>query len=216
MTQKTQEQKATAQKATAQKAPAQKAPEPGRRERKKAATRKALSDAALRLFLERGYDNVKVAEIAAAADTALTTLFAHFPGGKEALVLGDSEEREASLKAAVRERGDGVSVLDALRTFLAGRGMFADDLDNEFRRRLDLVVSTPALRRYARTLWVNCEAPLAEVIAEESGKSPDDVGLRLLARYVLELPDLVAGDPAPRDSLAAAFTYFKRGWPDLA
>ncbi|MET8468891.1 TetR family transcriptional regulator [Streptomyces sp. NPDC006422] len=189
---------------------------PGRRERKKAATRKALSDAALRLFLERGYDDVKVAEIAAAADTALTTLFAHFPGGKEALILGDSEERKASLTAAVRERADGVSVLDALHDFMSGRGMFADDLDDEFRRRLDLVVTTPALRRYARTLWVECEHELAQVIAEETGKDADSVELRLLARYFLELPDLVASDPAPRDSLAAAFAYFRRGWPDLA
>ncbi|MFJ8926366.1 TetR/AcrR family transcriptional regulator [Streptomyces sp. NPDC102364] len=190
---------------------------PGRRERKKAATRKALSDAALRLFLERGYDNVKVAEIAAAADTALTTLFAHFPGGKEALILGDSEERKESLTAAVRERADGVSVLDALHEFMAGRGMFSDDLDNEFRRRLDLVVTTPALRRHARTLWVECEDALADVIAEETeGLDAGDVSLRILARYILELPDLVATDPAPRDSLAAAFDRFRRGWPELA
>ncbi|MCX5532021.1 TetR family transcriptional regulator [Streptomyces sp. NBC_00006] len=190
---------------------------PGRRERKKAATRKALSDAALRLFLERGYDNVKVAEIAAAADTALTTLFAHFPGGKEALILGDSEERKTSLTAAVRERADGVSVLDALHEFMAGRGMFSDDLDNEFRRRLDLVVTTPALRRHARTLWVECEDALADVIAEETeGLDAGDVSLRILARYILELPDLVATDPAPRESLAAAFDRFRRGWPELA
>ncbi|MGW7276457.1 TetR/AcrR family transcriptional regulator [Streptomyces sp. NPDC054864] len=190
-------------------------PEAGRRERKKAATRKALSEAALQLFLERGYDNVKVAEIAAAADTALTTLFAHFPGGKEALILGDSEEREASLTTAVRERGSEVSVLDALQEFLAGRGMFSDDLDNEFRRRLDLVVTTPALRRYARTLWVNCEHALAQVIAEETDRDADEVALRLLARYVLELPDLVATDPEPRASLAAAFDHFRKGWPEL-
>ncbi|WP_328632701.1 TetR/AcrR family transcriptional regulator [Streptomyces sp. NBC_00356] len=190
---------------------------PGRRERKKAATRKALSDAALRLFLERGYDNVKVAEIAAAADTALTTLFAHFPGGKEALILGDSEERKESLTAAVRERAEGVSVLDALHEFMAGRGMFSDDLDNEFRRRLDLVVTTPALRRHARTLWVECEDALAEVVAEETeGLDAGDVPLRMLARYILELPDLVATDPAPRESLAAAFDRFRRGWPELA
>ncbi|MGY0024731.1 TetR/AcrR family transcriptional regulator [Streptomyces sp. cg35] len=193
-----------------------KAAAPGRRERKKAATRKALSDAALSLFLERGYDDVKVAEIAAAADTALTTLFAHFPGGKEALILGDSEERQASLERAVRERGEGVSVLDALHSFMAGRGMFSDDLDNEFRRRLDLVVNTPALRRYARTLWVNCEGALARVVAEETDQDAGDVSLRILARYVLELPDLVATDPAPRDSLAAAFEHFRRGWPALA
>lgn len=95
---------------------------PGRRERKKAATRQALSDAALRLFLEKGFDRVKVAEIAAAADTALTTLFAHFPGGKEAIVLEDGAEREAALTAAVRGRAGGVSVLEALRAFFMRPG----------------------------------------------------------------------------------------------
>ncbi|PWK83272.1 TetR family transcriptional regulator [Lentzea atacamensis] len=88
---------------------------PGRREREKAATRAALSEAALKLFLERGYGKVTVAEIAEAADTAVATLFAHFPAGKEALILDDSGEREAALTAAVRERPEGSSVLDALQ-----------------------------------------------------------------------------------------------------
>ncbi|GAA3667381.1 hypothetical protein GCM10022267_62350 [Lentzea roselyniae] len=74
---------------------------PGRREREKAATRAALSEAALKLFLERGYGKVTVAEIAEAADTAVATLFAHFPAGKEALILDDSGEREAALTAAL-------------------------------------------------------------------------------------------------------------------
>jgi AcrR family transcriptional regulator len=51
----------------------------GRRERKKAQTRKAIADAALELFSERGYDNVGVREVADAADVALSTLFKHFP-----------------------------------------------------------------------------------------------------------------------------------------
>ncbi|MDQ2738888.1 MAG: TetR family transcriptional regulator, partial [Actinomycetota bacterium] len=47
----------------------------GRRERKKAATRAAIADAALRLFLARGYDQVSVKDVADAADVAVTTLF---------------------------------------------------------------------------------------------------------------------------------------------
>ncbi|MFJ2766314.1 TetR/AcrR family transcriptional regulator [Streptomyces sp. NPDC087300] len=190
-------------------------PTPGRRERKKAATRKALSDAALRLFLERGYDQVKVAEIAAAADTALTTLFAHFPGGKEALILGDSAEREASLTAAVRERGAGRSILDALHAFLAGRGTFAGDLGPDERRKLDLIVATPALRRYARTLWTDCEGALAEAIARETGRAADDVSVRIVSRYVLEIPDLAGLDAEPLTALGTAFDHLRRGWPDL-
>ncbi len=61
---------------------------PGRRERKKQLTRQAISDVATRLFLERGFDAVTVAEIAAAADVAVQTVFNHFPT-KEDLFFDD-------------------------------------------------------------------------------------------------------------------------------
>ncbi|GAA4547180.1 TetR/AcrR family transcriptional regulator [Amycolatopsis samaneae] len=187
----------------------------GRRERKKAATRKALSDAALELFLARGFDKVTVAEIAEAADTAVSTLFAHFPGGKEALVLGDGGERGAALTAAVRERADGTSVLDALREFLATRGPFATDLPREFRRRTELVLATPALRAHARALWASNESALAHALAEETGRAEDDLSLRVLARFVLEIPDLASREPDPLAALDTAFAHLRRGWPDL-
>ncbi|MFI9454259.1 TetR/AcrR family transcriptional regulator [Amycolatopsis sp. NPDC052450] len=185
--------------------------EPGRRERKKAATRQALSEAARELFLERGFDNVTVAEIADAADTAVSTLFAHFPGGKEALILGHGQEREAALVAAVRERAKGVSILEALRDFLATRGPFDPDPGPLARRVADLVIATPALRAYARTLWTGCEDALTKVIAEEAGQ--DDFSVRLLARYVLEVPDLAGAEPDPAAALEAAFVFLRRGWP---
>ncbi|MEU5692827.1 TetR family transcriptional regulator [Actinosynnema sp. NPDC020468] len=185
----------------------------GRRERKKAATREALSAAATRLFLERGFDGVTVAEIADVADTAVSTLFAHFPGGKEALVLGDRTEREAALVAAVRGR-DG-SVLVALRDFLASRGPFRPGSDPAYRRLADLVITTPALRAYARSLWTGCEASLVAAIAEETGRDPADLSLRLLARYVLEIPDLAGVAADPLAALDVAFDHLRRGWPEL-
>jgi AcrR family transcriptional regulator len=188
---------------------------PGRRERKKAATRQALASAARRLFLERGFDQVTVAEIADAADTAVSTLFAHFPGGKEALILGGGDERERALAAAVRDRPEGVSILEALREFLATRGPFDPDRGPEARRVVRLVVATPALRAYARAQWTGCEAALARVIAEQTGRDADGVSLRLLARYVLEIPDLTATEADPRAALDTAFTHLRRGWPDL-
>ena len=122
---------------------AQTAPQvPGRRERKKAATHAALASAARRLFLERGFDAVTVAEIADAADTAVSTLFVHFPGGKEALLLGEGAEREAALTAAVRHRADGTSILRALRDFLATRGPFDPEPDPDSRELAQLVVRT--------------------------------------------------------------------------
>jgi AcrR family transcriptional regulator len=178
-----------------------------RRVRKKEATRQAIMTAARRLFLARGFDEVTVAEVAEAADTAVSTVFAHFPGGKEALVLGDAAEREAALVAAVRDRSG--SVLDALHDFLATRGPFRPNPDPVTR----LVVTTPALRAYARSLWTQCETALAEVITEETGLG--GLSARLLARYVLEIPDLAGVEPDPAAALAAAFAHLRLGWPGL-
>lgn len=188
---------------------------PGRRERKKAATRQALAASARQLFLERGFAEVTVAEVADAADTAVSTLFAHFPGGKEALVLGDGDERERALTAAVRQRPAGVSVLQALRDFLATRGPFDPDPEPEARRIAALVVATPALRAHARSLWTGCEATLVRVVAEQAGRDADDLSLRLLARYVLEIPDLAGTERDPTAALDAAFAHLRLGWPDL-
>jgi AcrR family transcriptional regulator len=187
----------------------------GRRERKKAATRQALAAAAARLFLERGFADVTVAEIADAADTAVSTLFAHFPGGKEALVLGDGHERERAVTAAVRECPAGTSVLQALRDFLATRGPFDPDPEPQARRIAALVIATPALRTYARALWTGCEASLAGAIAEQAGRAADDLSMRLLARYVLEIPDLAGTAPDPIAALDTAFAHLRRGWPEL-
>ncbi|MFF3286570.1 TetR/AcrR family transcriptional regulator [Streptomyces sp. NPDC003023] len=190
---------------------------PGRRERKKAATRRALADAALELFLEHGYEKVTIAQIADAADTATTTLFAHFPAGKEALILDDSGEREASLADAVRNRPEGSSALDALHAFFAGRPPFADgqDLPERYRRAAELVMNTPALWAYARQVWVACQDPLARLLAEAAGQDEPDESLHVLARYVLEIPDLASGRPDRKAVLAEAFRRLKLAWPEL-
>src|ERR1700677_2681928 len=99
----------------------------GRRARKRLQTRRAIADAALRLFLERGYDEVSVKEIADIVDVSVPTLFKYVPDGKEALMFDDGVERREGLLAAVRERAAGQSVMAALREFMSGRGPFATD-----------------------------------------------------------------------------------------
>ncbi len=146
----------------------------GRRQRKNAQTRAALAEAALRLFLEKGYDAVSVKEIADAVDISVPTLFNHVPDGKEALMFDDGTERRESLLAAVHERKAGQSVMAALREFMSGRGPFVAEPTADFRRRTDLIMNTPALRGYSRTLWIRCEEPLAAAIATEMGRPPDD------------------------------------------
>lgn len=186
----------------------------GRRERRKAQTRQALSQAALRLFSERGYDGVTVAQIADEADVSIATLFAHVPDGKEALIFDDGAERHVWLSAAVRERPPGQTVLQALRRCMAARGPFATDLPPEQRRKRDLIVATPALREYSRKLWIAGEQPLAEAIAGASGRDPADMTVRALARYVLEIPELAGAEPDPSAALNAVFDLLESGWPE--
>lgn len=192
----------------------------GRRERKKLQTRSALADAALRLFLERGYDAVTVAEIAEAADTAVTTLFKHFPDGKESLVFGGepsavAEDRGAAMAAAIRDRAEGERVLDALEAFIGARGPFAPDRSPAMARRLKLIARTPELRAYARRKWIECEDVVAGAMGQAAGLPADDVALRAAARYVLEVPGVAGVAADPRGALATIFDRLRAGWPEL-
>src|SRR5215218_9562344 len=87
---------------------------PGLRERKKRAAREAIAAAARRLFAERGFDAVTVAEVAAAADVSEKTVFNHFPT-KEDLAFAGREEGIAQLVTAIAERSPGTPVLDVFR-----------------------------------------------------------------------------------------------------
>src|SRR5438128_10505524 len=91
--------------------------EPSFRERKKQQTRQAIGETAARLFAERGFDAVTVAEVARAADVSEGTVFNYFPT-KEDLFYVQMEDFEAALVDAVRSRAPGESVLAAFRRFV--------------------------------------------------------------------------------------------------
>src|SRR3954463_14464285 len=87
---------------------------PGLRERKKQRTRELISETARRLFAERGFDAVTVAEVARAADVSEGTVFNYSPT-KEQLFYGEMERFETQLVAGVRSRPAGETPLDAVR-----------------------------------------------------------------------------------------------------
>ncbi|MBO3743842.1 TetR/AcrR family transcriptional regulator [Actinoplanes flavus] len=182
----------------------------GRRERKKAATRQAIADAALRLFLEHGYDRVSLREIADAADVSTTTLFKHF-SGKEALVFDQEQDNDAHLVAAVRERAGGQGIVDALREHVlsAYLPIARHPRAAEF---IALVDTTPALRSYAERMWTRHTDSLSAAIAEECGVDHDDLACVTLARFVLEIPALVRGRPDAHAAIEAIFDILTRGW----
>src|SRR5437588_12159534 len=86
----------------------------GLRERKKRAARVAIAGTARRLFAERGFDAVTVAEVAAAADVSEKTVFNYFPT-KEDLAFAGREEGIMRLTADITDRPPNTSVLDVFR-----------------------------------------------------------------------------------------------------
>ncbi|MFF3211678.1 TetR/AcrR family transcriptional regulator [Streptomyces sp. NPDC002886] len=185
----------------------------GRRERKKAQTRKALADAALRLFLERGYDKVGVRDVAEEADVSVTTLFKHFPS-KEALVFDEDEDIEAALVSAVRDRAPGQSVLHSLREhFVETRATRRID-DPAVIAHLTLVRETPELVEYWDRMWRRHEFALAAAIAAEAGAPEGDLRSAALARFVMDTASLIRGQEDQRQAMRDLFALIEAGFGD--
>src|SRR2546429_8613576 len=89
-------------------------PRPGLRERKKQATRKALRDAALRLALEHGADNVRVDDIAEAAGVSPRTYNNYFSSREQAIVAAITAERDLRVATALRARPAGEPLAQAV------------------------------------------------------------------------------------------------------
>lgn len=161
----------------------------GLRERKKARTRAAISEAAIALFLERGYDGVSVAEIAAAAEVSKRTLFAYFPT-KDDLVLHRFADHEDEPARVVRARRPGESPLDALhrnlRDGLERRDPITGLCDvTEVVAFYRLILDTPALSGALVRYQTRGEQALASALLETTPAGPHpELTARLAATQV--------------------------------
>src|SRR5258706_9266112 len=93
----------------------------GRRERKKLATRQALSAAALRLALEHGPDNVRIDDIAEAAGVSPRTYNNYFSSREQAIIAAVTAERESRVAATVTACPAGVRLADAVIDAVVGQ-----------------------------------------------------------------------------------------------
>lgn len=200
---------------------------PGLRERKKERTRRALSDAAVALFLERGFDAVSVAEVAAAAEVSKPTLFRYFPA-KEDLVLhrfADHEDESARVVEAGRRTG--ADPLDALSAHLldglARRDPVTGLCDHpSVLAYLRLLYGTPTLVGRLHAYRVRSEAALADALAAGSGgPGADPLLARLAAGQIVTVLRVLAeentariaagetADAVEADAVAAAGLAFR-------
>ncbi len=142
----------------------------GLRERKKAETRRSIQAHALRLFLEKGYDNTTVEEIAAAAGVSHMTFFRYFPS-KHAVV--ETDDYDPLLAELIRGRPPTEDPLTAIRRALTGalRAMPAEEMST-ILIRARFILGVPALRARQIESQRSTRAMFAEAIAGRGPATP--------------------------------------------
>ncbi|MGW0904304.1 TetR/AcrR family transcriptional regulator [Streptomyces sp. NPDC002853] len=181
----------------------------GRRERKKAATRQKIADAALRLFLERGYDAVGIRDVAAEADVAVTTLFSHF-ASKEALVFEQDEDFEQRLTRAVTDRAPNDPLIPALRREVLAlvRHCTADGSATLWR----MIEGSPALREYEESMRLRHAESLATAIAADPDLARTTTACRAIARFVIDAHAVAREAAEPEAAVDEIFRMIEAAW----
>jgi AcrR family transcriptional regulator len=161
----------------------------GLRERKKLQTRELIAEAAWRLFLERGFDRVTVADVARAADVSEATVFNYFPT-KEDLAYHRMQDFESAMLRSIREREPGSSIVQAFGRFvLEPRGFLKEDAGSPATREeiISMFTESPSLVAREREILDRYARALAALIAEERGAASDDLESRVIANALIGL-----------------------------
>lgn len=155
----------------------------GLRERKKAKTRTAIREAAMRLFEEQGYAATTVEQIAEAAEVSPSTFFRYFPT-KEDVVLTD--DYDPAMIAALIAQPAGIHPIDAVIAALREvfGGMSPEAVEAEARRQR-LYLAVPDLRARALQQTADAVTMLGEALARREGLPPDDLSARVMAGAIV-------------------------------
>ena len=157
------------------------------RSRKRLATRQAISNAATRLFFVRGFEQVTVDEIAAAASVGRMTVFNHFPR-KEDMFFDREEEGRELLREALRQRDPAVSPVDTLR-LLAHRLALEDSPYITFSAAgqgfITTIEASDTLKARARAIRDELAQVVAQALTESTGQKGDDPLAQLAASLLL-------------------------------
>lgn len=147
-----------------------------RRSRKRLATRQSISDAATRLFNERGFDHVTVDDIAAAADVGRKTVFNHF-ARKEDMFFDLDEAAREDMVAAMQARAADIKPLEALRLFahriVAERRPYIRFFDGSVKF-METIAASDTLKARARAIRDEVTAAVQAALAGAVGRPPDD------------------------------------------
>jgi AcrR family transcriptional regulator len=175
----------------------------GLRERKKAKTRAAIRQHALRLISERGYQATTVEQIAEAAEVSPATFYRYFPT-KEDVVLQD--DFDVLAMDVFEAQPPGLNTVAAMRAGLAQvlASLTPDELQR-FRESTALTLTIPEVRARALDELIRAIGVMAEAVARRAGLPPDDFAARNLAGAItgVILTATLPGGSDPVDVFAA-------------
>lgn len=168
----------------------------GLRERKKAKTRAAIRDHAMRLFEEQGYAATTVDQIAEAAEVSQSTFFRYFPSKEDVILIDDYDPM---IVDAIKAQPPGTSPVRALLEGM--RAVFVhmspEEWESEHRRQV-IYQSVPELRAKAMNQTVNAIDMLAAALADRDGRPHDDTIYRVVAGAMVGVV-LAVAPPGGRD-----------------
>jgi len=155
----------------------------GLRERKKARTRAAIREHALRLIRENGYQQTTVEKIAEAAEVSPSTFFRYFPTKEDVILQDDMDTR---MIEALERQPPGLGPIAAVRA--ATRQVFASyteaDLD-VIRQTTALTMTVPEVRARAMDEFTRTIAVISEALAKRAGRPADDLAVRAAAGAII-------------------------------
>ncbi|MBV9337922.1 MAG: TetR family transcriptional regulator [Solirubrobacterales bacterium] len=180
-------------------------PEEGLRERKRRLTRQRISDVATILFGARGFDNVKVSQVAEIVGVSEKTVYNYFPT-KESMVLDWADATVESLAQVIRECPPSESltaaVVRAIKEDMERFQEIPDDLVGFLPRFMELIESTPALRAAWLEIYDRIVTVATEALAARAEVDPRDPEPMIAAQALSGLGAV---------ALAARVRYIEQG-----
>jgi TetR/AcrR family transcriptional regulator, regulator of mycofactocin system len=142
--------------------------------RRRSTTWDHLSNVAIDLFAERGFDDVSVDDVAHAAGIARRTLFRYFPS-KNALPWGDFDAHLERMRELLADLDPAVPIEDALRTALLAFNSFDEAETARHRQRMRVILETAELQAYSMTMYAGWRAVVAAFVEQRLGAKTGDL-----------------------------------------
>ena len=189
----------------------------GRRERRRRQTRERIEQAAISLFLERGFEAVTIEDIAGRSDVSKRSFFDYFPS-KEDVVFAWQDGFAEHLTRAIASRPVGESYVKTVQYALVRAVVSA--ADERALRLSELIRGTPVLRARDQFKYARLEEKLTEALQARSRNEEERARVRLLAAVVMGGlrvgGERWASQPAGTSLETFAHGFFNEFWEMLA